>query len=145
MDIAQRRHERCHFSWLPSAHPQAECHRNQCTTRDTRQPDARPSTPRPCRASLASSKSGSSGVTSVSLPPYGPYYFHSPHHSGPRIPRGFLIAPDKNNSHRLPQLPATGTRVAICGVLCPGVLPWPCPGQYAHHQALTGRDVDGSQ
>jgi hypothetical protein len=38
------------------------------------------------------------------------------------------------------KLLAIGTRAAICGVLCPGVLPCPCPGQHAHQGALTDRE-----
>ena len=33
------------------------------------------------------------------------------------------------NSHRLPQLPASGPRAAPCGKLCPEVLPLPMPWQ----------------
>jgi len=42
----------------------------------------------------------------------------------------------------LPQLSATVPRMAIGEVLCPGVLPWPCPGQVGHQWTLTGREKD---
>jgi hypothetical protein len=35
---------------------------------------------------------------------------------------------------------AISTRVAIYGALCPGGLPYPCPGQYAHQWTLTDRE-----
>jgi hypothetical protein len=66
------------------------------------------------------------------LPPQG----HNPEITCPQIPRGLLIAPDQNNSHRLPQLSATGSRVATCGATCPGVLPCPWHDQIAHQWGL---------
>ena len=82
------------------------------------------------------------------LPPVHGEMLITPHtrfrihkHICPRISRGFLIgAPDQDSSHRLPRISATGTRVPICGVLCPGGLPYPCPGQYAHQQVLIARE-----
>jgi hypothetical protein len=38
------------------------------------------------------------------------------------------------------KLLAMGTRVAPCGVLCPGGLPCPWPGRFAHQGGLTGRE-----
>jgi hypothetical protein len=89
--------------------------------------------PNPLQNITGVESSCSPGVTGVSCyPPWAHTFSHIHTHITPRVPRGFLIAPDQNNSHRLPQLSATGTRVAICGVLWPGGLPYPCPGQIAH-------------
>ncbi len=125
MNITLRRHERSNFPVYSPAY-----HRRQGIY------------PKALQGITAVESSGSSGISEVSWypPGYTPYFFHSTQHICPRIPRGFLIAPDQDNSHRLPQLSATGTRAASYGVLCPGVLPYPCLGQVAHQVALTDRE-----
>jgi hypothetical protein len=72
---------------------------------------------------LASGASGSSGVTGVSgCPPMGPYFFPYPQTYRRPNSEGLLIAPNQDSSDRPPQASATGTRMVICGVLCPWVI-----------------------
>ncbi len=89
------------------------------------EPVAKPLPQALCRSTSASSTSGSTGVTGVSPPLWGHAFFHNPQHSRPRVPEWPLIVPDQGNSHRRPQLSATRTRAATCGVLCPGGITLP--------------------
>ena len=97
--------------------------------------------PKPFHHITSVESSGSSGITEASYHPPVPHTFSKPHNISAREFRGgFLIAPDQNNSLRLPQATATGTRAAICGVLCARVTLCPCPGQCAHQWALIARE-----
>jgi hypothetical protein len=109
------------------------------------QPDslAMPPTPTPSTTSSPSSTPGSSGVTEASYPP-SHTHFRIHKHIAPRIPRGFLIVPPCSPSYPAPGISYCPQRDALWNTLLQA-LPEPCPGQYAHQQALIARDVDGSQ
>ena len=102
--------------------------------------DAYPISTTPSTTSPAPSTSGSSSITGVSTPPYGPILF--PQHTIYLPVNSKAISYRAGLDHHVisAKLLDIGTRVAICGALCPGVLPYPCPGQYAHQWALTGRE-----
>jgi len=114
--------------------------RKHQTTRRTRQTRRPPYTARPSTTSPASSTSGSSGVSGVSCPPMGPYFFPHPQTYLPASSEGVSYRPDPDR-HVIAAKPlAIGTRAAPCGALWLGVLPYPCPGQYAHQWALIARE-----
>jgi hypothetical protein len=121
MNITLRRHERCNFPDYSPAH-----HRRQITR------------PNPFHHITDAEYVRFVGYNCrFLLPPPAPHTFIRIHkHIAMRIPMGFLIAPEQDNSHRLPQLSATGSRVATCGATCPGVLPCPWPDQIAHQWGL---------
>ena len=75
---------------------------------------------------MASSTSGSSGITGVSCyPPYGPYFFPPPAYYRCANSRGAPYSAESGQWPRLFPVPATGTRAAIYGALCPGAMPGP--------------------
>ena len=73
-------------------------------------------------------------------PPYSPYFFHNTQHICPRVPRGLLIGQAQEHHVITAKLLTIGPRVAIYEAFCPGILPYPCPGQVIHQEALTGRE-----
>ena len=90
---------------------------------------------------IGAESSGPSAITAVSwYPPYTPYFFHNTQHICPRVPRGLLIGQAQEHHVITAKLLTIGPRVAIYEAFCPGILPYPCPGQVIHQEALTGRE-----
>jgi hypothetical protein len=120
-----------YHSLLPDVKPQKPP--NDPTHSTTRRHITRP---KALQGIIGVESSGSPGICNFFLPPGFPYLFSRSTTYLPANSEGVSYRPSPDHHVITAKLLAIGTRAATCGLLCPGVLPCPCLGQYAHQEAL---------